>query len=162
MSLKVLSPLAVILFATAYCLEAESSPGPDALNREIANTPKDISVLIEATDFAMDGGAVLNDLRFSNGRKYVLKLDFPLDLASDKVLYPNIHFTISIRGDWVNREVLEHGSAAERRLIELLKRLMESTEDSHQKKNAASLVLFLRDRKQPFPSFRSKYWDRIR
>jgi hypothetical protein len=127
-------------------------------NRAIAETPSDVSVSLPKTGTAVDGGSILNDIKFSDGRLYRLVLDTPFSMSTDELRYTEIHFRIVRLPDRSQSEVLEHGSAAEHRLIQLLKSLIATTKDPHEKKNANSLVRFLNDRKQGFPMGR-KWWD---
>lgn len=140
------------------CLWAKGDPGRTPLNQAIAETPSNITAAITKTGRAMDGGSILNDIRFSDGRLYTLVLKYPLDIATNKVAYPEIHFVIFVPEDWARHETLEHGSRAEKRLIELLERIAATSDDPHEKKNASSLVTFLKDRTRGFPAGR-KWWD---
>jgi len=127
------------------------------LNRAISESPVSVSVAITRTGGARDGGSILNDIRFSDGRLYTLVLKYPLDIATNRVIYPDIHFVIFVPEDWAHQEILEHGSAAEKRLIALLEQVAATTKDPHEKKNASSLVTFLKDRNRGFSSGR-KWW----
>lgn len=106
----------------------------------------------------MDGGSILNDIRFSDGRLYTLALKYPLDIATNQVVYPNTHFVIFVSDDWAHRETLEHDSPAEKRIITLLEKLTATTTDPHEMKNASTLVTFLKDRTRGFPAG-PKWWD---
>jgi len=128
-----------------------------SVNQALAETPQAVSISIAATDPALDG-SIFNDLRFSDGRLYRLSLDSPFDMVANKVVYQDIHFRIFVPGDSPHLETLEHGGAAERRVIELLESLIATTQDLHQKKNATSLANFLKNRKQDFPRGK-KWWD---
>jgi hypothetical protein len=147
-----------VFSADGNAIGADPTSASDPLNHALAETPLTVSISIVSTDLVLDGGSIGNKIRFSDGRLYELLDDFPLDIASTKVLYRDNHFSILVPDDWRNRETIEHGSAAERRLIELLEALIASTRDPHEKKNATSLVIFLKDRKRGFPSG-SKWWD---
>jgi hypothetical protein len=151
-------PRSVIAWLSLILFTQQAVAGDVPLNDAIAQTPKTTVVSIVKTDRIMNGGSVVNDLRFSDGRIYTLSLDFPFDLATDKVIHADIHFTIYLPGAWERRETLEHGSAAEKRLIELLQQLVITTRDPHEKKNATTLTRFLKDRRQGFPMGR-KWWD---
>ena len=145
-----------LMIASARASEQKTTDLP--LNRAIAATPNNVSVTIPQTGTALDGGSILNDIRFSDGRLYRLQLDTPFAISTDELIHEEIHFTIFNLPDRSQSEVLEHASAAEERLVQLLESLMVTTKDPHEKKNAISLVRFLRDRKQPFPMGR-KWWD---
>ena len=151
---RVIFGSAVVYLWMAVAHAKRDSP----LDRAIAETPTSVSVNITRTGRAMDGGSILNDIRFSDGRVYTLALKYPLDIATNKVIYPDIHFLIFLPDDWAHRETLEHDSAAEKRIIELLEGLATTTKDAHEKKNASSLVTFLKDRTRGFPAGR-KWWD---
>jgi hypothetical protein len=140
------------------CLCANGAPGDTPLNKAIAETPGNVSVAIVKTGRAMDGGSILNNIKFSDGRLYTLVLNYPLDIATNKVTYPDIHFVIFVPDDWARHETLEHGSSSEKRLIDLLERLAATSNDPHEKKDASSLVTFLKDRTRGFPAGR-KWWD---
>jgi hypothetical protein len=153
--------LSFCCFATAILQAGEASQNVSRINKAIAETPKGVSISIDMTGRAMDGGSILNNLRFSDGRAYRLQLDFPLSLATGKVVSPQLQFRVFVTADATHNEALERGSPAERRLIELLHNLIGHTDDPHEKKNAASLVKFLTDRNQPFPTVTAGYWDPI-
>ncbi|MEY2564933.1 MAG: hypothetical protein QOH88_3126 [Verrucomicrobiota bacterium] len=153
----VVAPLFGLLFLAQ---EVSSALSSDSLSCALAETPQTVFISIPKTDVAVDGGSILNDIRFSDGRLYTLSLDFPVDLATDKLIYPEIHFTIFIpKREPPRLETLTHGSAGELRLIELLKSLIGKTKNPREKKNAASLVEFLKDRHRPFPRAHGGKWD---
>jgi hypothetical protein len=150
--------LALLLMVPTVAVIAGDRAGNAPLNTALAETANNVTISIPKTGSAMDGGSILNDVRFSDGRLYTLDLKFPLDIATNKLIYPDTHFFIFVPDDWANRETLEHGSAAERRLVELLDDLISTTKDAHQKKNATTLVTFLKDRKRGFPQGK-RWWD---
>jgi hypothetical protein len=152
----VLGSVLVVLWMSDSWAKDDLTGSP--LNRAILETRVSVSVAITRTGRAMDGGSILNDIRFSNGRLYTLVLNYPLDIATNKVIYPDIHFVIFVPEDWAHHETLEHGSGAEKQIIELLERLAATSNDPHEKKNASTLVTFLKDRKRGFPAGR-KWWD---
>lgn len=143
-----------ILLLMVAQVVARDDVATSPLSQAIARTPQSVSVSLTKTARAMDGGSILNDIRFSDGRLYRLSLDFPFNI-NDEVIHPDIHFTIF---EEKNEETLEHASAAEKRLIQLLEALIAKTKDPHEKKNAESLLIFLKDRKRGFPMGR-KWWD---
>ena len=145
-----------LIIALARASEQTTTDLP--LNRAIAETPKDVSVTIPRTGTALDGGSILNDIKFSDGRLYRLQLDTPFAVSTDEFLYKEIHFTVFNMPDRSQSEVIGQGSAAEKRFVQLLESLVATTKDPHEKKNASSLIRFLRDRKQAFPMGR-KWWD---
>jgi hypothetical protein len=155
--------LFTLAFLNGVAVETAEADGP--MNHAIAETPQNVTIAIIHTDSLVDGGAVMNDLRFSDGRVYRLVLDHPFGI-SDKVQYPKIHFTIWEAPKKDNgasaSEPLDHNSAAERRLIQLLASRDASTTDAHEKKNIAALIGFLTDRDQPFRGAHSEKWDLIR
>jgi len=147
-----------VIFATlGVACETKAEQLPISL--AIAKTPDAVSMSIVRTDIALDGGSVINDLSFSDGRLYRLSLDFPVDIATNKVVHSKIHLTIFVRSDWEHRETVEHKSATERSLIRLLDTLILRTGDKHERKNARSLVKFLKNRNQAFPMAYGKDWD---
>jgi hypothetical protein len=151
-------PSAFLGLVSMGCFCANGAPGDTPLNKAIAETPGNVSVAITRTGRALDGGSILNDIRFSDGRLYTLVLKYPLDIATNKVVHPDIYFVIFVPDDWARHETLEHGSSAEKRMIELLEQLGAISNDPHEKKNASSLVTFLKDRTRGFPAGR-KWWD---
>lgn len=157
-----MSSTRLLLFFALNAFIAGCALAGDILNREIAKLPARTEVRITYTDSAMDGGSILNRLVFSNGEKLTLCLDFPYDLATDKLLYPQLHFSVFREGQWDNREEIAHGTAAEGRLVELLDTLARTTSSPSERKNASSLSFFLKNRGQKFPFGRSKWWQRTR
>jgi hypothetical protein len=155
-------PVRYLQLLCLYVIEstlAADATEDGSINRAVAQTASSVSISIVRTSSAMDGGSILNRLRFSDRRQYTVSLDFPLDLATERVNYYDLHFRIFVTGEDPPRiEILEHGSAAEKRLTELLDALVATTRDSREKKNASSLVRFLKNRKQSFPAGR-KWWD---
>ncbi len=160
MKLSILIMSSALVMASSLIGEQESPSIKAPLNQALAETPRAASISLTRTGPAVDGGSVLNEIRFSDGRVYVLSLDFPFDLMSDKLLHSELHFTIFAPGNKASHiETIEHNSAAERRLIRLLESLVATTVNPHEKKNASSLVTFLRDRHQAFPRARGGSWD---
>ena len=83
-----------------------------------------------------------------------------MDLATDKLVHPEIHFTVFVpEKEPPQLEVIEHGSAAESRLIQLLEDRIRVTKEAHEKKNAVSLVQYLKNRHQKFPRAHGGKWD---
>jgi hypothetical protein len=155
--------LSLITLAACSALGGEQKSTPSPMNEAVAKTPKGVSVAIVNTSWAMDGGSILNDIRFSDGRLYRISLDYPVDLVTNKLIYPQIHFTIYGEDqDRTHPETLKHEGPAERRLVELLEERISATADVHEKKNAASLVSFLKNRDQPFPGSHGGKWDLTR
>lgn len=150
---------AIAVFTSRCVIGGQETAGGPPLSQELAATPATASISIEKTTWLVDGGSILNVLCFPEGRLYNLSLDYPWDEATYISWSQKIHFTIYVPGEErPYRETLEHGSAGERRLIELLDALITTTQDPHEKKNATSLVRFLKNRNQKFPSG-SKWWD---
>jgi hypothetical protein len=147
----------LIVLNTSVVFSGQQERGE--LCRTIAQTPNDITASIVRTDFVMDGGSIVNDLRFSDGRRYALTLDYPINIANNKVLYPTIHFTVRASVDATRSETVEHGSAVELRMIALLETLMRNTSNPHEKKNASTLISCLKDRSQRFPRAHGERWD---
>lgn len=150
------SLLLLTVLAKASSAEHAGAGGP--LNTEIAKTPLETSVSIVKTDRLMDGGSIVNDIRFADGRMYSLSIDFPFDVATDKIVHRDIHFSIYVPGRRKHREAVDHGSDSERRLIAGFERLSAKSTDPREKKNATTLARFLKNRRQGFPMGR-KWWD---
>ena len=146
------------LLVALRCTVLSNARPDETLNAMIVSLPTNVSINIPNTGTALDGGSIINDLAFSNGKRIRLLLNTPFAISTDEYLYKEIHFTLYSMPDRSRRETLEHGSPAERRLIELLKGLIDQTSDLHQKKNASSLINFLQNRNQPF-SVSHEWWD---
>lgn len=156
MKLDILVLFGALVTAGSVVSDTVDSP----LCKTLAETPRSVTVSIARTGSAVDGGSILNELRFSDGRVYVLSLDFPFDLMSDKLIHSELHFTIFVPGkEPPDLETLEHDSPAERRLLELLESVVTTTKNPHEKKNASSLITFLRNRHQAFPRAHGGKWD---
>jgi hypothetical protein len=152
--------VAVICLCISTARGGEYPPdGP--INRAIAATPDGVTITIPQTQSLMDLGSIGNDLKFSDGRSYRFVFDQPFEFSGDGVRYQDAHFTIYRMNGYhalPDAEVIAHGSAAEKRIISLLDSLVSTTTDEHQKKNATTLLVFLKDRKRGF-AMGKKWWD---
>lgn len=153
--------LALLVVCTISVSRAEDvTDGP--INRAIAETRVGVTVTIPKTGTLMDLGSIFNDLQFSDGRLYRLVFDIPFEFSGNGLRYNEAHFRIVElpfkEEEKEKSEVILHESTTEKKLTSLLESLVSTTEDPHQKKNATTLLVFLRDRKKGF-AMGKKWWD---
>jgi hypothetical protein len=134
-----------------------------ALQQAIAALPNNADVRIIYTDVLGDKKSVRNDLQISPEQTFHLILR---EVTASKTKRPPTAATptsdrwqlVVHAHEWKSQETIEAGSAAEKKLLWLLRRRMATTTDAVEKQNASTLAEALMSRATPFPAPNSGRW----
>ncbi|MCX6909778.1 MAG: hypothetical protein NTY01_17295 [Verrucomicrobia bacterium] len=156
----------VLLLATCGASHSRAAAAAGPMQQAIAALPNDADVRIIYTDVLGDKKSVRNDLQVSPERTFHLILrETKLAPAAKTKQTPLVTAQAQDRWqlliharEWNGQEALESGSAAEKKLIWLLRRRIAATTDAAEKQNASTLAEALMSRSQSYPAPGSGRW----
>ncbi len=154
----------LLLLATCGASQGRAAAA-GAMQQAIAALPNDADVRIIYTDVLGDKKSVRHDLQISQDRTFHLILRDAKPAAKRDRQTPPVAIQAQDRWqlviharEWKDQESLESGSAAEKKLIWLLRRRVATTTNAAEKQNASTLVEVLMNRQQSFPAPNSGKW----
>jgi hypothetical protein len=151
--------LGLLLLVTSGASHSRAAAAAGPMQQAIAALPNDADVRITYTDVLGDKKSIRNDVQVSPERTFhlILRESKLVPAVKGKPSQDRWQLLIHAR-EWNGQEALESDSAAERKLIWLLRRRITTATDVAERQNAAALVEALMNRKAPFPAPNSGKW----